>query len=67
MSLTTDEKAEGFKVVATCDGGKTKIGVVESAAVIVEEMKTNMNNQYRLAVDKNTERQIDPSCIQGLR
>jgi hypothetical protein len=60
MSLTINEKAEGFKVVATCDGGKTKIGVVETDAVssVVEEMKTTMKNQYRLAVDKNTERQI---------
>ena len=60
MSLTTNEKADGFKIIATCDGGKTKIGVVEKDAVsdVVEEMKTSMKNQYRLAIDKNTERQI---------
>jgi Cdc6-like AAA superfamily ATPase len=60
MSLTTNEKAEGFKVVATCDDGKVKIGVVEKDAVsqVVDEMTTSMKNQYRLAVDKNTERQI---------
>lgn len=60
MSLTTNTKADGFKIVATCDGGDTKIGVVEKDAVtnVVTEMKTTMKNQYRLAVDKNTERQI---------
>lgn len=60
MSLTTNEKAEGFKVIATCDDGKVKIGIVEKDAVsqVVDEMTTSMKNQYRLAVDKNTERQI---------
>ena len=61
MSLTTNEKIEGFNIIATLTNDpKVKIGVVEKDMVSepVEEMKTTMKNQFRLAVNKQTERQI---------
>ena len=61
MSLTDNDKIDGFKVIATLTNDpKVKIGVVEKDQVSspVEELKTTMKNQFRLAVDKDTERQI---------